>query len=306
MKTIIADAAVPRLDVFVAERAGLSRSQVKSLLDHGLITLTSGGKPVSRLKAGSPVKTGDIITLDSPATRGNGLEPEDIALQILYEDKWLIVVDKPQGMAVHPGAGRRSGTLANALLGRAGGLSDAGGADRPGIVHRLDKNTSGVMVVAKNNEAHRSLAAQIAEKSAVRTYRAILTGIVKEDTGRIETLLARSKNDRKKMTVVADGGRRAATLYKVLCRGQGHTYAEFVLETGRTHQIRVHAAYINRPVACDPEYGVKSSKLGHVGQLLHSYTLSFDHPATGERLSFTAPLPLYFLAALQKLEMNCQ
>lgn len=266
-----------RTDVFLSEAAGLTRSRVKRLL-----------------------REGDVVRLEIPDEKPLDLEPKDIPITIVYQDDDLAVVDKPQGLTVHAGSGTAGDTLVNALLYRLDKLSGINGTLRPGIVHRIDKNTSGLLVVAKNDRAHLSLSAQIADKTCRRVYVALLEGVLKEDEGRIETYLNRSDRDRTKIAV-SSHGRLAVTHFCVLERFANYTLCEFRLETGRTHQIRVHAKHIGHPVVGDPEYGYKNQKFRLNGQLLHARELSFLHPSTGERMTFTAPLPDYFEAVLKKI-----
>ena len=294
---IIAEKDNDRLDVFLTEVLDISRSQIKKLIDYGNI-LVSGEK----VKSGKSLKKGDIVEItyfDEPATT---LIPEEIPLDIVYEDEDLAVINKPQGMVVHPGAGVHSGTLANALMYHFSSLSTSFGSIRPGIVHRLDKDTSGLIVVAKNDFAHMNLAAQIAEKHANRIYRALLEGVIKEDSGVIEKNLIRDKKDRKKFTVTdASSGRYAITYYKVLEKFQNSTFAEFKLGTGRTHQIRAHSRFLGHPVIGDPVYGYKNQEYKELkGQLLHAYKLEFDHPRDGQRMSFCCELPKTFETILKK------
>lgn len=284
-----------RTDVFLSERTGLTRSRIKRLADDGKVAVNGVVSPAKKL-----LKEGDAVRLEIPDDRPLDLEPRDIPVGIVYQDDDLAVIDKPQGLTVHAGSGTDGDTLVNALLFRLDHLSGINGTLRPGIVHRIDKNTSGLLVVAKNDRAHLSLSGQIAEKTCRRVYVALLEGVVRQDEGTIETYLSRSDRDRTKMAVSAHG-RRAVTHYRVLRRYAQYTLCEFRLETGRTHQIRVHAKYMGHPVVGDPEYGYKNQKFKLNGQLLHAKELSFLHPTTGERMTFTAPLPDYFEAVLKKL-----
>lgn len=283
-----------RLDVFAAEKSGLTRSYIKQLLTGGKLTLNGETK-----KAGYVLKTGDTVEIDAPVIESE-IIPEDIPIDIIYEDDDLAVINKAQGITVHPAGGNKTGTLVNALLYALKNLSGINGELRPGIVHRLDKDTSGLIVVAKNDMAHLKLSAQFAKRSVYKEYVALLTGTIKKDKGSITTQIGRSPSDRKKMAVVAGGGREAVTDYEVLSRGNGYTYAKFVLHTGRTHQIRVHAAFLGAPVAGDSLYGVKKGKFLGDGQYLHSFCLEFNHPVSGQRMKFTAPLPEKFKEALVK------
>ena len=253
-----------------------------------------------RFKCGKILKTGDVLTVTEEEKTLNA-EPEELPLEVIYEDDDLAVVNKRQGMSVHPGAGNKSGTLVNALLYRFGKLSAAGGEIRPGIVHRLDKDTSGVLLVAKNDKAHLSLSNQLSRREVKKKYLAVLEGNVKSDEGEIRTYMGRSPRDRKKMAVLPQG-KEAITFYKVLQRFRSNCFAEFYIKTGRTHQIRVHAQYIGHPVVGDKTYGYSKQKFSLNGQLLHAAQITFKHPSTGEELTFMAPLPDYFKEVLTKLE----
>ena len=285
-----------RADVFLAENTGLTRSFVKKLCDSGFFTVNG---VVS--KSNKCLKSGDELSFTVPDPESNGVEPENIPINIVYQDDDIAVIDKPQGMTVHAGSGIKSGTLVNALLYHLDKLSGINGVVRPGIVHRLDKNTSGLIVVAKNDKAHLSLAKQLENKTCGRIYIALLEGNVKTDSGTISTEIGRSIKDRTKMDVVSNG-RHAVTNYTVVKRFEGYTLCEFKLETGRTHQIRVHAKYIGHPVVGDKEYGYKNQKFNLNGQLLHAKKLSFVHPSTGEVVSFESKIPDYFNKILNKLK----
>ncbi len=288
------------MDVFLSEQTEeVTRSRLKKLIEEGQVSVN--GKIVR--KAGEPVKAGDGVSLTIPELVEYGLQAENIPVDIVYEDGDFAVVNKPKGMAVHVGAGVASGTLVNALLYALDSMSGIGGVLRPGIVHRIDKDTTGLLVVAKNDKAHLSLAGQIAEKSCRRTYYALLEGNVKEDSGRIVTDIGRHPADRLKMAVLPDGkGKLAVTDYEVAARFGGEfTLCRFDLQTGRTHQIRVHAKHIGHPVAGDPVYGFKRQRIKADGQLLHAWRLELTHPSTGERMSFVAPLPAVFAEILTKL-----
>ena len=275
-----------RADVFLAARLGCTRSNVQHDIQEGLIARE--GKPV---KANYKVKIGDVFQVTVLPPADLEAKPENIPLDILYEDEDVIVVNKPRGMVVHPAAGNPDGTLVNALLYHCKDLSGINGVIRPGIVHRLDKDTSGVMICAKNDKAHLSLAEQIQKKEAKRTYLAIVRGNIKEDHGHIETQLDRDPRDRKKMAVVPQGGRWAATDYEVLERYGKFTVVRCRLLTGRTHQIRVHMTYIGHPLVGDPKYAPQKTCFSINGQALHSEQLTFRHPRTGEWMTFTAPVP---------------
>ena len=300
-QTFVADAPAERLDVFVSEKLGVTRSAAKKLIEDGCVLLS--GKEA---KASHPVKAGERVEADMPAPKTLDLTPEDIPVGIVYEDDDIAVIDKPQGLTVHAGNGNLSGTLVNALLFRLKSLSTINGVVRPGIVHRIDKDTSGLLVVAKNDAAHLSLSAQIAEKTCAREYLALCEGIFKEDRGRVETQIGRHPTDRIRMAVLPAGkGRRAVTHFEVVKRyAKGFTLVRFRLETGRTHQIRVHCRYMGHPIVGDPVYGSKKQKFELKGQLLHAFRLSLDHPRTGERMTFESPLPAHFKRVLDILEKS--
>jgi 23S rRNA pseudouridine1911/1915/1917 synthase len=237
-----------------------------------------------------------------PAPTPTEALPEDIPLDVIYEDEDIIVINKPVGMVVHPAAGNPSGTLVNALLYHCKeSLSGIGGVVRPGIVHRIDKNTSGVLLVAKNDVAHVSLSEQIASKTCKRNYYALLEGVMKNNVGTVDTYLCRDPKCRTRYKVSSAEGKRAVTHYRVVKRYEKYTLCEFSLETGRTHQIRVHAKHLGHPVVGDPEYGYAKQKFDLAGQLLHAHQITFIHPTTGEEMTFHAPLPDYFEEILQKL-----
>lgn len=294
-KIIIADKS-ERLDVFLSEKLDKTRSAVKKLVDDGEITV--GG---NKVKAGRTLKIGEEISVSIPDPVKLDLEAENIPLDIIYQDKDIAIINKPQGMTVHAGNGTHGSTLVNALLYHLDSLSGINGVIRPGIVHRIDKDTSGLLVVAKNDAAHLSLSEQIKNKTCHRIYLALLEGTVKQNDGIIDTFIGRSDKNRT-MMAVKDSGRRAVTHFKVLKRYKEFTFAEFKLETGRTHQIRVHCKYIGHPIVGDPVYGYEKQKFKLNGQLLHAWKLELTHPSTGERMSFEAPLPDYFQAVLQKLD----
>ena len=287
-----------RADVFLSgNMPQLTRSALKKIFDGGGVKVN--GKTA---KAAHSLKCGDVVEISVPPAEEYSAKPEAIPLDIVYQDKDLAVINKPQGMTVHMGNGNREGTLVNALLYNLDNLSGINGVLRPGIVHRIDKDTSGLLVVAKNDAAHLSLSAQIAEKTCRRTYLALLEGVVKEDGGTVTTYIGRDPKDRLKMAVVpADKGKLAVTEFCVEERYEGYTLCRFDLKTGRTHQIRVHAKYLGHPVVGDPVYGIKKQKFALKGQLLHACRIEFNHPSTGERMAFEAPLPDYFAAVLKKL-----
>lgn len=286
-----------RIDVYIAEKLeGFSRSMIQKLISGGSILLN--GKAVKPKKT---VTINDIISFNVPEPQNSYLMPENIPLDIIYEDDYIAVINKQRGLTVHPGSGIKSGTLVNALLYHMKNLSSIGGVVRPGIVHRLDKNTTGLIVTAKCDEAHVNLSKQIENKSCRRIYHAITEGVIKNDSGIIIASIGRCPKDRKKMAVVFSG-KYAETHYRVLQRFTSNTYAEFELKTGRTHQIRVHLKHLGHPVAGDDVYGFSKQKFNVEGQLLHAYKLILAHPVTGEQMEFTAPLPDDFQNILNKLK----
>lgn len=288
LETVTAEAedAGTRADVFLAAKLGVSRSNMQKLLEDGHV---KRGEKI--IKANYKVRAGEMFVVDIPEPEPIEAVPENIPLDIIYEDDDVVVLNKARGMVVHPAPGNYTGTLVNALLYHCSNLSGINSAIRPGIVHRLDKDTSGIMIVAKNDAAHISLSQQIQSKTAVRTYIAVVRGNIKTDSGTIETQIARDKTDRKKMTVVKEGGRDAITDYEVLERFGKYTLVRCKLRTGRTHQIRVHMEYLGYPLVGDPKYSPMKTPFGIKGQALHSHTLEFTHPRTGERMKFEAPLP---------------
>lgn len=285
-----------RLDTALGELLeNVSRARAQKLIKEGAVLVNGKAE-----KASKAVREGDFIEVDMPDLNPPDLVAQDIPLDIVWQDENLAVINKQQGLTVHPAGGVYEGTLVNALLYHIKDLSGINGDIRPGIVHRLDKDTSGLMVVAKNDAAHRSLAAQIADKTCRRIYFALLEGVLKEDCGTVEQPIGRSKTDRKKMAVVPDG-KYAKTEYSVVRRYDNYTLARFRLYTGRTHQIRVHAKYLGHPVVGDKTYGYKNQKFALDGQLLHSAEIGFLHPVSGERMTFTCPLPPYFAKVLDTL-----
>ena len=288
LETVTAEAedAGTRADVFLAAKLGVSRSNMQKLLEDGRV---KRGEKI--IKANYKVRAGEMFVVDIPEPEPIEAVPENIPLDRIYEDDDVVVLNKARGMVVHPAPGNYTGTLVNALLYHCSNLSGINSAIRPGIVHRLDKDTSGIMIVAKNDAAHISLSQQIQSKTAVRTYLAVVRGNIKTDSGTIETQIARDKTDRKKMAVVKEGGRDAITDYEVLERFGKYTLVRCKLRTGRTHQIRVHMEYLGYPLVGDPKYSPMKTPFGIKGQALHSHTLEFTHPRTGERMKFEAPLP---------------
>ena len=282
-----------RLDVLLSEASGLTRSRVASLMEEGCCV--SGGKECR--KAGTKVPEGQEIILTIPAPREAVPQAEEIPLQVLYEDEDLAVVVKPRGMVVHPAAGHPDGTLVNALLFQLDSLGSIGGELRPGIVHRLDRETSGLMLVAKNDESQAELSRMLKDREIEKHYRALAEGVFKEDEGEIDAPVGRSKKDRKKMAVDPDG-RPALTRWKVLARGETCTLLDVHILTGRTHQIRVHLRSVHHPVCGDELYGFpKGAKVPCL--MLHAYSLAFAHPRTKEKMTFQAPLPEDFLKGLK-------
>jgi 23S rRNA pseudouridine1911/1915/1917 synthase len=287
-----------RLDVFLNDEIeDSSRSALQKLIEKGCITVND--KAVNK---NYKLREGDAVAVDMPEPENLSIEAEDIPLDILYEDSDLLVINKPQGMVVHPAPGHYSGTLVNALMYHCGDeLSGINGVMRPGIVHRIDKDTSGILVVAKSDRAHRGLTAQLSEHSMKRLYNAIVYNSFNEDEGTVDKPIGRSQNDRKKMAIRPDG-RNAVTHYRVLKRLGKFNLMEFRLETGRTHQIRVHMASIAHPLLGDEVYGPKKSPFNLKGQVLHARVLGFVHPVTNEYMEFESPLPEYFENLIKILE----
>ncbi len=296
--TVEAGEAGSRLDRFISGRLPeYTRSRIQKLTEDGFVL--ADGKPA---KASHKVRAGETVSLTVPELRDPDILPEPIPLDIIYEDGDMLVVNKPQGMVVHPAAGNYTGTLVNALLAYCGdSLSGINGERRPGILHRIDKDTSGLLLVAKNDMAHQGLAAQIKAHSLTRAYLALVHGGFRTDSGTVDLPIGRHPADRKKMAVTYHNAREAVTHYRVLERFGRYTLLECVLETGRTHQIRVHMAKLGHPIAGDPVYGVKKEPFSTNGQLLHAYKVGFVHPRTGAYLEFTSPLPDYYEKILKNL-----
>lgn len=289
-----------RIDSLVAQNCDITRSSAAKLIEEGNVTVS--GKVAS--KSLKP-KCGELVRVTLPPPKLSDAVPQDIPLDIVYEDADLLVVNKPRGMVVHPAPGNPDKTLVNALLFHCKGtLSGINGVIRPGIVHRIDKDTSGLLIVAKNDEAHVHLAAQIKEHSFTRIYNAIVTGNIKEDLGTVDLPIGRHPKDRKKMTVTEKNSKNAVTHFNVLERYSGYTLLELKLETGRTHQIRVHMSHMGHSVLGDPLYAPNGGKnrFGVCGQILHAKVIGFIHPKTGKYLEFSSELPDYFKNILSKIE----
>ena len=286
-----------RLDAFLSADGALTRSQAARLIAEGRVRVN--GKPAAK---SARLSGGETVTVDVPQLRETALPAQDIPLDVVYEDDDVIVVNKPTGLVVHPAPGHPDGTLVNALLHHCGdSLSGIGGEKRPGIVHRIDRDTSGLIIAAKNDAAHLALSAQLKDHSLSRTYECLVTGNMKQDSGTVDAPIGRSSADRKKMAVVPTG-RRAVTHWEVVARYPGVTHLRCRLETGRTHQIRVHMAYIGHPILGDTVYGAKKPVPGLTGQCLHATGLRFIHPRTHEPVELTCPLPEEFTRMLAKLE----
>ncbi len=286
-----------RLDIALTEKTGKSRSFIQNLIQEERVLVNGQAR-----KSNYKIQPEDLVEINIPEPRELDVQPENLDIEIIFEDGDLLVVNKPQGMVVHPAPGSWNGTLVNALLYHCKNLSGINGVIRPGIVHRIDKDTSGLLVVAKNDDAHHHLAAQIKEHSANRTYRAVVHGVLSEPSGTIDAPIGRDPKDRKKMAVVFKNSKDAITHYYVLERFFQFTEIRALLETGRTHQIRVHLAYLKHPVLGDPLYGPRKNPFGLEGQVLHAETLSFVHPRTEQRMEFTADPPEYFKDILGKLK----
>lgn len=288
-----------RLDVYLSQEfEDKSRSYIQKLVDEGNITVNGKNK-----KSNYKLKIDDKITINLPELEELVIQPENIELDILYEDSDLIVINKHQGMVVHPAPGNYTGTLVNALVYHCKDLSGINGVARPGIVHRIDKDTSGILVIAKNDNAHKKLAEQLKEHSMKREYVALVEGIIKEESGMVDKPLGRHPKERIKMAIVS-GGKRAVTHYEVVERFERNTLVKCILETGRTHQIRVHMSYIGHPLVGDPVYGYKKQKFSLNGQMLHAKKLGFIHPTTEKYMEFESEIPDYFIDVLKKLRSN--
>ena len=295
---LVAEASDKRIDSWLSGKVGnYSRTYIQKLVEDGSVTVNGG-----TVRTNYKLKEGDLVKIDIPAPEKLDVCAENIKLDILYEDNDIVVVNKPRGMVVHPAAGNYSGTLVNALMEHCkGSLSDINGVIRPGIVHRIDKDTSGVLVVAKNNSAHEKLSEKLKDHDIERIYLAVAEGIIREDSGKIDAPVGRHPVERKKMSVNTKNGRRAVTHFKVLERFADATLVECKLETGRTHQIRVHMSFIGHPLIGDTVYGRKKQSPGIEGQALHASLLGFVHPATGEFMEFTAEPPEDFRLLVERL-----
>ena len=296
--TVTSEEAGQRADSLLARRLeGLTRSAAARLLEEGRVT--DRGRPAAK---NLRVQPGQVLEVQLPEPEEPEARPQNIPLDVVYEDQDVIVVNKPTGMVVHPAPGHPDGTLVNALLYHCGeSLSGIGGQKRPGIVHRIDRDTSGLIIAAKNDAAHAALSAQLSDHTLARTYECLVSGNMKQDSGTVDAPIGRSSADRKKMAVVP-GGRRAVTHWEVVARYPGVTHLRCRLETGRTHQIRVHLAYIGHPILGDTVYGAKKPVPGLTGQCLHATGLRFLHPRTGEPVELHCPLPEEFTRMLEKLE----
>jgi len=295
IKKIIVDESGKRIDKYISEKLDLTRSRVQKLIDDGMVTING-----NVAKSSAKVNEGEVLSVEIPELKPLEIVPEEIPLNILYDDDDVIVIDKPKGMVVHPANGNYTGTLVNVIMSKFGdNLSGINGVIRPGIVHRIDKDTSGVLVIAKNDKAHLKLAEQLKEHSMTRVYVAVVRGKLKEKVGTIDAPIGRNPKDRKKMGVVANG-KRAVTHYKVIKELDDCSVIEVRLETGRTHQIRVHMSYIGHPLLGDSVYSNGKNKYGFVGQALHAKILGFIHPSTGEYMEFSSNLPEEFEKLLAK------
>lgn len=294
MEIKVEDTSNVRIDSYLSKKTDYSRSTIVRMINEGIILVND-----KKVKSSYLIKENDIIKIGEYKQEQMNLEAEDIPLDIYYEDDDVIVVNKPNGMVVHPAVGNSSGTLVNALLNHSKNLSDINGEFRPGIVHRIDADTTGLLMVAKNNKAHEILAKELSEKKTTRKYIALVWGVINEDTGTIDAPIGRDLTDRKKMTVTSINSKDAITHFKVLERFKDATLIELQLETGRTHQIRVHMNYIGHPVVNDPVYG-KRKLIDKTGQCLHAFHIGFVHPTTKKRMEFNCELPSCFTNILDK------
>lgn len=295
MEVVVSDSSNERIDKYLSNNTSLSRTLISKMIDGEFIKVND-----KKTKNNYKVKDGDKISIDETYQVEQDILPEKMDLDIVYEDKDIMVINKPSGMVVHPGNGNYSHTLVNGLMYYTNNLSDINGDVRPGIVHRIDKDTSGLIIVAKNNKAHEILSKYFQDKSITRKYIALLKGELNTDSATIDAPIGRSDVDRKKMAVTSKNSKNAVSHLKVLKRYKGYTLVEFKLDTGRTHQIRVHANYIGHPLYNDPVY--TNDKCSEFGQFLHSYSMDFKHPITGEKMHFECELPEYFKKHLEILE----
>lgn len=295
MEVVVSDSSNERIDKYLSNNTSLSRTLISKMIDGEFIKVND-----KKTKNNYKVKDGDKINIDETYQVEQDILPEKMDLDIVYEDKDIMVINKPSGIVVHPGNGNYSHTLVNGLMYYTNNLSDINGDVRPGIVHRIDKDTSGLIIVAKNNKAHEILSKYFQEKSITRKYIALLKGELNTDSATIDAPIGRSDVDRKKMAVTSKNSKNAVSHLKVLKRYKGYTLVEFKLDTGRTHQIRVHANYIGHPLYNDPVY--TNDKCSEFGQFLHSYSMDFKHPITGENMHFECELPEYFKKHLEILE----
>ncbi len=287
-----------RVDQFLSDAIPeISRTYIKKLIEENSVMINT-----ANCKSSYKLQLGDKVNVEVPEPEELNIKAQDIQIDIVYEDEHVLVVNKPQGMVVHPAPGNYEGTLVNALLFHIKKLSDINGVLRPGIVHRIDKDTSGLLIVAKSDLAHKSLSEQLKEHTINRVYMALVEGVILEETGTIDAPIGRHQNNRKKMTVTDKNSKNAITHFTVLRRFIKNTLIEAKLETGRTHQIRAHMTFIGHPVVGDSTYGLKRQNLYAKGQLLHAYLIGFDHPATGEYMEFTCEPPLYFKKVLDGLD----
>lgn len=295
MEIVVSDGSSERIDKYLSSNTDISRSLISKMIDEEEVKV-NGKKTKNNYK----VKDGDVIVINEDYQVSTDILPEEMDIDIVYEDDDIIIVNKPSGMVVHPGNGNYSHTLVNGLMYYTNNLSDINGEVRPGIVHRIDKDTSGLIIVAKNNKSHEVLSEYFQNKSITRKYIALLKGELKTDSATIDAPIGRSEKDRKKMAVTSKNSKNAVSHLRVLKRYVGYTLVEFKLDTGRTHQIRVHAAYIGQPVYNDPVY--TNDKCSDFGQFLHSYSMDFKHPITGSYMHFECELPEYFKKHLEILE----
>jgi len=284
-----------RIDKFLKENTELTRTYIQKLIEEEHILVND-----NKTKSNYKLKTGEIVKLTIPDAVDLEAKPEDIPLDVVYEDSDVIVVNKPKGLVVHPGSGNPDHTLVNALLFHCKDLSGINGVLRPGIVHRIDKDTTGLLVACKNDKAHLAIAEQLQDKTCYRKYYALVHGVIPHEHGTIEAPIGRDKKNRQNMTVTDENSRDAVTHFKVVERFKNYTFIECRLETGRTHQIRVHMEFIKHPIVGDYKYSIRKT-LDTNGQMLHAYELSFIHPSTKERVTFNAPLPQYFLDILEQI-----